>query len=117
MGIDNGDSDKFKIGYSATIGGNDVLTMTVGGLSGFGVAVPIAKLHVFQADNAAAIPALEIAQIDQSEGLINFAGNLAASAVGPISTWGSGNTIQGFYRVEINGTPFWAPYYDAPTGP
>ena len=81
---------------------------------GIGIAAPLAKLHIFQSDNAAAIPAVEISQADQSEGLINFVGNLAASAVGPLSSWTTGNAVQGHARVEINGTQRWIRYYDDP---
>ena len=63
----------------------------------------------------AAIPVLDLTQNDLSEGFVDYKGTSAASAVGPISSWTTGNTIQGFVRVEINGAAYWMPYYDAPT--
>ena len=69
--------------------------------------------HQPTADEAEPVMLLE--QADLSEGFIDFLGTSAASAVGPISSWTTGATIQGFVRVEINGAAFWMPYYDAPT--
>ncbi len=82
---------------------------------GIGVTGPLAKLHIDQAVADAAIPVLALDQADLSDGFINYIGTSAGSAVGPISSWTAGNTIQGFVRVEINGAQFWMPYYDAPT--
>jgi len=82
---------------------------------GIGIALPLAKTHIDQSSSTGAIPVLALDQADVSEGFTNFLGASAASAVGPISTWTAGNTIQGFVRVEINDTQYWMPYYDAPT--
>ena len=76
---------------------------------------PVAQLDVDQSVNNAAIPVLALDQADVSEGFVDYLAAAAASAVNPISTWTAGNTIQGFVRVEINGAPFWMPFYDAPT--
>ena len=82
----------------------------------FGVGtVPAAKMHIDQPTSDAAIPVLALGQADLSEGFVDYLGTSAASAVGPISSWTTGNTIQGFVRVEINGAAYWMPYYDAPT--
>ncbi len=116
-GIDNSDLDKFKIARGANLNTDTRLTILQGGEVGIETDAPTGQLHVFQSDNVGALPVLELFQADQSEGFTNFVGNLAASAVGPLSTWTTGNSIQGFRRIEINGTPYWAPFYDAPTGP
>lgn len=74
-----------------------------------------AMLDIDQASSSGAKPVLILDQADDSEGFIDYLGNSAASATGPISTWTAGNSIQGFLRVEINGTGYWMPFYDAPT--
>ena len=72
--------------------------------------------HLFdQPTSDAGIPVIFLDQADISEGYVDFLGASAASAAGPISSWTTGNTIQGFVRVEINGVGYWMPYYDAPT--
>lgn len=73
------------------------------------------RSHFDQPTADAAIPVLTLDQADLSEGFINFQGSRYQSAVGPISGWKTGNSIQGFVRVEINGSGYWMPYYDAPT--
>lgn len=91
-------------------------TITLGGNIGIGIITGVAaKTHIDQWSTTAAIPVLLLDQADISEGFINFVGTSAASAAGPISTWTAGNSIQGFVRVEINGTGYWMPYYDDPT--
>ena len=83
---------------------------------GIGVTAPLAKLHIDQSVADAAIPVLSLDQADISDGFINFIGATAASAAGPISSWTTGNSIQGFVRVEINGVQRWIAHYSDPTG-
>jgi len=73
-------------------------------------------LHIDQSVADAAIPVLSLDQADISDGFINFIGATAASAAGPISSWTTGNSIQGFVRVEINGVQRWIAHYSDPTG-
>ena len=58
---------------------------------------------------------LTLQQDDADKAFIDFDGTSAASAANNISTWTSGNTIQGFYKIEVEGVERWTPYYDAPT--
>ena len=44
-------------------------------LVGIGITAPLAKTHIDQSDNAAAIPVLALDQADISEGFINFIGS------------------------------------------
>ncbi|MEC8550807.1 MAG: hypothetical protein VXY93_09950, partial [Pseudomonadota bacterium] len=46
LGIDNSDSDKFKLSGSAGLGSNDLLTVTSAGLVGIGSENPTSKLDV-----------------------------------------------------------------------
>ena len=46
LGIDNSDSDKFKLSGSAGLGSNDLLTVTNGGLVGIGTNNPARDFHV-----------------------------------------------------------------------
>ena len=86
-----------------------------GGRVGIGITAPLAKCHADQASASGAIPVLALDQADISEEFINYLGASAASVANPVSTWTSGNTIQGFVRVGINNTFYWMPYYDSPT--
>jgi len=97
------------------VGSTSLTGVLLRGNVGIGIAAPLAKLHVDQASTSGAVPVLSLDQADISDGFINFIGASAASAAGPISTWTTGNSIQGFVRVEINGAQVWMPYYDAPT--
>ena len=46
LGIDNSDSDKFKLSGSAGLGSNDLLTVTSSGRLGLGLVSPQAVMHV-----------------------------------------------------------------------
>ena len=46
MGIDNSDSDKFKIGTNADLGSNNLFTMTTSGNVGIGTTAPARKLVI-----------------------------------------------------------------------
>ena len=82
---------------------------------GVGVPFPLGRIHADQPTADAGIPVVVLDQADLSEGYVDYIGASAASAVGPISSWTTGNTIQGFVRVEVNGVGRWMPYYDDPT--
>jgi hypothetical protein len=60
-------------------------------------------------------PAITIDQDDEDEAFVNYEGASEAGTTKNITTYTSGNSIQGFVRVEINGVDYWMPYYDAPT--
>jgi hypothetical protein len=46
---------------------------------------------------------------------IDYQGTSAASAAGPITTWTTGNAVQGHFEIEINGVSRWVRFYDDPT--
>jgi len=75
----------------------------------------VGQTYINQSNASGAIPCLELDQDDTDEEFIEFDGTSAASAAASISSWTSGNTIQGFVRVTINGTDRWIPFYDDPT--
>jgi len=85
------------------------------GQVGIGITPVGGQVHIDQADASGAIAVLKLDQGDVSEDFVDYIGVSAASVVNPITTWTTGNTIQGFVRVGINGAFFWMPYYDAPT--
>jgi hypothetical protein len=58
---------------------------------------------------------LSIQQDDDDVAFIDFVGTSAASAAKSISSWTNGAALNGFVRVEINGTVKWIPYYTAPS--
>ena len=116
------DSDRVGLAFFThpTTASNDTIVEAAriehDGKFAIGLTTGIAgKLHIDQSVDSAAIPVLALDQADLSEGFIDYLGTSAASAVGPITSWTTGNTIQGFVRVEINGAAFWMPYYDSPT--
>jgi hypothetical protein len=98
----------FATGASGT--GTTVSTGNVG----IAQPAPADKLHI-TVGTTGAVECLQLEQLDVSEGFANFVATAAASVVNPISTWTTGNTIQGFLRIEVNGTDRWIPFYDAPT--
>ena len=73
-----------------------------------------ATLNV-ETDASDAVDCLALVQNDDSENMIRLVATSAASTVNPLTTFTTGNSIQGFFRVDINGTARWIPIYDAPT--
>ena len=59
--------------------------------------------------------AITIDQNDIDEAFIDHQGTSAANVDNNITTWTTGNSIQGFIKQEINGSVVWMPYYNAPT--
>lgn len=88
--------------------------ITDAGNVGINDTSPDDKLHV-TVGSADAVECLKLEQLDVSEGFANFVATAAANTTNPITTLTGGNAIQGFVRIEINGTDYWMPYYDAPT--
>ena len=68
----------------------------LGGNVGIGLAAPLAKLHIDQAVDDAAIPVLALDQADVSEGFLNFIGSDRGVIAGVTNSVGS-------VRVEIGG--------------
>jgi len=61
-------------------------------------------------------PAIKIDVVAAADiGFINFVGTAAANATNAISTWTTGNSIQGFVQQQVNGSSVWFAYYDDPT--
>jgi len=85
------------------------------GYVGMNIAVPLAQCHIDQSSLTAAIPVLALDQADLDEAFIEYIGASAANTNNPISTWTIGATIQGFVRVDVNGTGYWMPFYTGPT--
>jgi hypothetical protein len=81
---------------------------------GLGQASPAARLEV-ETDAAEGQEAVILDQNDTDKPFIDFQGQASANATDSISTYTSGNSIQGFIQIEINGTKRWIPYYDDPT--
>jgi len=80
-----------------------------------GSNAPAAKLDITQYDAAAGVATLRLDQLDVDEEIIEIDGQSTADTASSITSWTTGNTIQGFVRVNINGTDRWMPFYDAPT--
>jgi len=59
--------------------------------------------------------ALLITQNDDNEPFIRFDGTSEAGSGKNVSTWTAGNSVQKFIRINIMGTDYWMPVYDAPT--
>jgi hypothetical protein len=66
-------------------------------------------------DSDQAKEAFQIDQNDADQAFIDYEGTSAANANNNISTWTTGNSVQGHVRVEINGVVRWMRFYDAPT--
>ena len=75
---------------------------------------PDEKFHV-QVESTEEMECMKLEQNDVSEGFIYFQATSGANTTNPITSYTSGNSIQGFVRVEINGTDRWMPFYNDPT--
>jgi len=73
-----------------------------------------ATLHV-TTDAGDAVSCLKLEQDDTDDEFIDFEGTSTANGASSISSLTAGNTIQGFYRINVNGVQRWAPFYDVPT--
>lgn len=62
-----------------------------------------------------ALTAMILDQLDTSETFIDYVATSAGSVANPLSSWTTGNTIQGFAKIRVNGTDRYMPFYDAPT--
>ena len=102
-------------GITLSTNATEVVRVTSTGNVGIGTTSPAGKLHSKQASTTAAIPVLELEQLDVSEEFINFVAASAASVANPITTWTTGGTIAGHVRIGINGTFYWFPFFTAPT--
>ena len=100
---------------SATPSMTEALRVHASGRTSVGTTTDSGQLTIDQSSSTAAIPVLSLDQADLSEGFIDFVGTSAASSTGPISTWTTGNTVQGHFAVEINGTRRWVRFHDDPT--
>jgi hypothetical protein len=65
VGLDNSDSDKFKIAKNATPGTNDYFTITSTGLTGVATASPVTKLHVNGSFRAGFAAGSSVSDIDE----------------------------------------------------
>jgi hypothetical protein len=102
----------FGTGMSAS--GVPTATTNIGGLIGICEVAPAAKLHVKQESTTAAIPVLELEQLDTSEPFVNFTGTSGATSGTSITTLTTA-TIAGHIQIDINGTQQWIPYFGTPT--
>lgn len=87
----------------------------IGGKLGIGVTTPSGQFHVKQASTTAAIPVVVLEQADEDRSFIDYKGTSAADAVASVSSYTTGNNIQGFVQIKINDTKYWMPYYNDPT--
>ena len=100
MGIDNSDSDNFKISYAAgagtaVLGTGDRFIMDSSGNINIGGTALTSKLYVDQASTTAAIPVLTLDQADISEEMIEF-----------VTTIGTGNAIEAVGAKTLTTTHF-----------
>jgi hypothetical protein len=118
-----GRTNEVVIGYNAIGSGSN--TITLGGSTtvdtiieygnlGVGISSPDTILEVETASDLGK-QAVTIDQNDADQAFIDYQGTTAANADNSVSSWTTGASIQGFIRVEINGTTRWMPFYDAPT--
>jgi hypothetical protein len=83
-------------------------------LVGIKQETPLSRLHL-TVESSDAVDCLNLEQLDVSENFVAFQATSGASVTNPLTSYTTGNTIQGFARVDINGTARWMPFYDNPT--
>ncbi len=103
-----------RIIWRTGAGSTDAMTMDKDGNVAVGIGTsPDARFEVETlADEGH--QAITIDQNDADQAFIDFQGTSAASAANNLSTW-TNAVLNGFVRMEINGTEKWMPYYNAPT--
>lgn len=96
-------------------------------LIGMFTDTPAAALDITQPSSSAAVPVLELEQLDVDDAFVNFVGTSAADQTKSISTVNGDGSVEGpknysaaagwafagMVRCEINGTVGWIPYYTA----
>ena len=75
---------------------------------------PDDKVHV-TVGASEALNCIKLEQLDDSEQFISFQGTSAGDVLNPLTSFTTGNSIQGFLKVTINGTVRYLPFYDQPT--
>ncbi len=111
MGIDDGDSNKFKIG-EGSLTANTRFTILSTGEIGIGHITPAGQLHVDQSSVTGTIPTLYLDQADISEELIRFDAVAASGVTNPISSdVTESDAPAGYLRININGTDRWLRFY------
>jgi len=110
-----GTTGELRIHY---VGGANIPLISgdmVGGLCGINTLAKRSATLNITTDDTDAVDCLLLDQDDDSEAIVSIEATSAASTVNPVTSFTTGNTIQGFYRKKINGTDYWSPFYDAPT--
>jgi hypothetical protein len=91
------------------------MTFEADGYVSVGVDItPLARLHL-EGGTTEGQELLLINQLDADQPFIKYDGTSAANTSNNITTFTTGNSIQGFIRVDVEGTDRWMPFYDAPT--
>lgn len=106
---------KLNLGGDFLVGTNSFFIDSTNKEIGIGTVSPTANLHIIQGNISAAIPCVKLDQRDVSEPFMDFIGTSAASAANSISSWTTGNAVQGHVKMDVNGTERWVRFYDAPT--
>ena len=94
MGIDNSDSDKFKIANSGNVGTSTLLTIDSSGNVGIGTNSPDAKLHIYGSTSLSEMYLGEDAAADKAGILKYTQGNGTGTGVITLSHWGNTSTTQ-----------------------
>jgi len=121
LGVDNSNSDAFTLSTAASanpaLGTSNVMTWSVDGLIAIGdgtTLASLAQLHVKQPSTTAAIAALRLSQNDTDQEFARFDGTETADAASSLSSL-TVATINGYIRVNVNGTDRWIATYANPT--
>ena len=101
LGIDNSDSDKFKLSSTAGLDSDTILTATTGGNVGIGTAAPDTTLHVFHSttnnialfESGDAFAAMGISDVNGSVSFLTTLGNLRIGVNGDAGTPGTNSTL------------------------
>jgi hypothetical protein len=100
VGLDNSDSDSFKIAGSAALGTNDYLTITTSGLVGIGTTIPNVKLHVVTTGD---VDAFILGEESASTGKQLLIGYHTTSNYGSIQTIHQGTAFTTLHLNKISG--------------
>ena len=87
----------------------------LGSVQPFTYALTAGLIHLNHANASRGNEVVMLTQAATTKGFVDYVGTTEAGATKSLTSWTAGNTIQGFVRIEINGTDYWMPFYDAPT--
>jgi hypothetical protein len=114
FGIDQSNSNSLQLSESDKPGGGNNRICFKGNNIGCHTVNPVAPLHVYQ-NSSGGEPVLELEQDDIDQPFVDYDGTVGANSTNSISSFTTGNSVNGHIQIFVNGVKKWLRYYDNPT--